>query len=732
VASGGNIYYKFNATDYQGGTNTTTPTSFSTRKDNTQAIITAGAESTVNRTGTAKILLQVRINDTDKNQWLGGDRNCSIFVNSTKYNNATDASGYCNLNFDPDCSANYFSPGIKDWLGGINETDTCYNATNSTKTNVTIWGQLFTTLENPPQGSSFSPGSQINITGNVTSDCYSQEGLITGAASAFELKLNTTTSWESCTPVSEFSAGYYNCTWNSTGKPGGYYDVRFNSSKESAYYKNTSSTYLSRFYLQALVSMEISDELSKGIFFTNDEGSDTNRQLNVKITEWNNATWNYHGWWNLSWNKRKRILINNSANSNELSDYQVFVNITYDSDMQSNFSDLRFTWYNYSSKEEEKINYWIENYSTSSYAEVWVKVPKIRASNYESIWVYYGNTTPVTSESNGTNTLFIYEDYQSSPTGTLAGNASYDSANKWVQLTHNTTGLLGYLYYTNVPTNPTGFYTKFYFWTGGGSGADAVWLGAYDSSYSGTREDVVNGGYHFTYDEYQDRICFTKSTSDNGAGIACGSETTIDNSEWHLAEIYFWYNGSQANTKIYYDGTLKVDSYDSNIQSNVIDGVGQITWGGRTGGATNYHRIGNGLLYVAKYISPEPTYSIAEEESKPLEKLETKFWVKNTGTNPEDFCLKADDHLTCSAGVCTGVNISIDNSAWNNSTFNNATYPTYDTSKRLSLSYQKVAISIAPNDYIYLRFWLFVPIGKPSGIYNTTYSVKAVEAGGTC
>jgi hypothetical protein len=209
--------------------------------------------------------------------------------------------------------------------------------------------------------------------------------------------------------------------------------------------------------------------------------------------------------------------------------------------------------------------------------------------------------------------MFIYEDYLSSPTGSLAGSATYDATNKWVQLTPNSGGLLGYLYYTKVPTNPTGFYAKFYLWAGGGNGADAIWLGAYDTDYTNTREDVVNGGYHFTYDEYQDRICFTKSTVDNGGGIACASATNIDNSTWHLAEVYFWYDGSAARTKIYYDGGLMVNSSDSAVQSNVINGTGQIIWGGRTGGAYNYHRIGNGILYMTKYISPEPTISVGQE-----------------------------------------------------------------------------------------------------------------------
>jgi hypothetical protein len=111
----------------------------------------------------------------------------------------------------------------------------------------------------------------------------------------------------------------------------------------------------------------------------------------------------------------------------------------------------------------------------------------------------------------------------------------------------------------------------------------------------------------------------------------------------------------------------------------------------------------------------------------------TEFWINNTGTVPEDFCLKGLNDLTCVGGLCgSGTTISIDNVGWNNDTINNITYPSYDTNKRMSLSYQKVAYSIAPNNNIYLRFWLFVPIGKSSGKYNTTYRVEAVSAGGSC
>jgi hypothetical protein len=110
----------------------------------------------------------------------------------------------------------------------------------------------------------------------------------------------------------------------------------------------------------------------------------------------------------------------------------------------------------------------------------------------------------------------------------------------------------------------------------------------------------------------------------------------------------------------------------------------------------------------------------------------TEYWINNTGTVPLDICFKANSDLTCSQGTCLGYTISADNIAWNNSTLNDQSNPSYDTSKRLSTSYQKIAYNVQPGTTIYLRFWLYVPAGKPSGIYNTTYTARAVDPGASC
>lgn len=87
----------------------------------------------------------------------------------------------------------------------------------------------------------------------------------------------------------------------------------------------------------------------------------------------------------------RRIEVDNSGNAETLTDYQLFLNISYDSDMQSDFDDLRFTWYDESSGQEVNIDYWLDKYVDSEYALVWIEIPSIRALGQEVIYMYYGD-----------------------------------------------------------------------------------------------------------------------------------------------------------------------------------------------------------------------------------------------------------------------------------------------------------------------------------------------------
>lgn len=78
---------------------------------------------------------------------------------------------------------------------------------------------------------------------------------------------------------------------------------------------------------------------------------------------------------------------------------------------QPNFGDVRFTWYNSTSKREQTIPYWRENVNNGENATFWVKIPIIPANpNPATIYIYYGKSDAET-ESNGDATFIYFDDF---------------------------------------------------------------------------------------------------------------------------------------------------------------------------------------------------------------------------------------------------------------------------------------------------------------------------------
>jgi len=102
--------------------------------------------------------------------------------------------------------------------------------------------------------------------------------------------------------------------------------------------------------------------------------------------------------------KRRAITINNLGPA--LTDYQILLKVNYDSDMQADFDDLRFT----DSDGITVLSYWIMEKTDSAVAYVWVKVPSIPGSGSKTIYMYYGNPS-VSSTSDGEETFDFFDDF---------------------------------------------------------------------------------------------------------------------------------------------------------------------------------------------------------------------------------------------------------------------------------------------------------------------------------
>lgn len=95
-------------------------------------------------------------------------------------------------------------------------------------------------------------------------------------------------------------------------------------------------------------------------------------------------------WYDSNWTKRKKITLTGGS-SGAQTDYQVKLAVTYDSDMQSDFDDLRFT----KADGETLLDSWLESKTDSVSAVVWVETNTPVDTVEADIYMYYGNSGAV-------------------------------------------------------------------------------------------------------------------------------------------------------------------------------------------------------------------------------------------------------------------------------------------------------------------------------------------------
>ncbi|HJX06008.1 MAG TPA: LamG domain-containing protein [Candidatus Nanoarchaeia archaeon] len=125
-----------------------------------------------------------------------------------------------------------------------------------------------------------------------------------------------------------------------------------------------------------------------------DFAPDYNSFLEYTVTEGGEAG---GGWANSSFDRCKNITITNPTAEN-LTNFPVYINLTYDSDMLADFKDIRF--YSTScSNGGSALDYEIENYTTSTRAHIWTRIPSLLTTG-TTISIYYKNNTAVSSGEN--------------------------------------------------------------------------------------------------------------------------------------------------------------------------------------------------------------------------------------------------------------------------------------------------------------------------------------------
>lgn len=102
--------------------------------------------------------------------------------------------------------------------------------------------------------------------------------------------------------------------------------------------------------------------------------------------------------------------------------------------------------------------------------------------------------------------------------------------------------------------------------------------------------------------------------------------------------------------------------------------------------------------------------------------------VANDSNSGIDLCIRADSDLTNSDLDVIGIG----NESYAHSIASNATFPSVFNETALTLVYAVAGENIPIGGQNNLRFWLDVPTGQASGVYNNSIFFKGISSGGGC
>lgn len=297
-------------------------------------------------------------------------------------------------------------------------------------------------------------------------------------------------------------------------------------------------------------------------------------------------------WWSNDWKKKLQINITEHTGGT-LTDYHLMFNITYDIDMNPDYSDFRFL----NLAEDTELNYYILPTKTvnESSAIVWVEIPELLASVNTTIYLYYNNSDATTT-SNGNNTFLYFSDFENLDNWeTIAGTPTITSTqsrsgNTSVALGDNTDRIA-----TPNSTNfelikGRGFYS-IYIRDTTARVARADWLNSEHSSYGSAPQKGTNN-------KFENGDIYT---------MPIWTDLGIDynKASWNDIEIRW-----NADTDKFYMLSNDVSSAETDFGAVTTD-IDEFSIIGEEAGADIYLD----LFYVAKYTyTNEPTYSIGQEQ----------------------------------------------------------------------------------------------------------------------
>jgi len=379
-------------------------------------------------------------------------------------------------------------------------------------------------------------------------------------------------------------------------------------------------------------------------------------------------------WWNSSFPYKRNVTINNTQNSNALINYQVPINVTNNTNFQSDWDDLRFI----DDDDSTELDYWIESKSNGDWAYAWVEIPSIPASDTKDIIMYYGNPEVFTT-SNADATFDVYSNF------TCVSDPCMDA------------DLYNY-------TNKVAYQSGGKAWTNTTTGNDYSVIGitnalpenhslitTWNAPVIQTTIDFVIANEAYASEGWSAGTLWEKRScwfwqDGTSIGFVCFNPTgsafnwNFTSHAWQVAgasypatvgtTYYFEFRANQTHIFLrLYNSTKGLIEEATRLRSDTRFASNNLYW--FYGDVWNNAHYGNSSiddLIVRKYQTPEPTYSIKEEEEADL--VAPTYSLNSTNSTLAgtliEHRLKWEDNIELSGYIfsfdnCTG---SLANDTW--------------------------------------------------------------------
>jgi hypothetical protein len=313
-------------------------------------------------------------------------------------------------------------------------------------------------------------------------------------------------------------------------------------------------------------------------------------------------------WFDASWSKRQKVTITDRATTTS-SDLSVKITVPYDSDMQADFDDVRFT----DSSGTTTIDFWRESYLPSDTADFWVEVSNLPSLGSTDVYIYYGNAI-AGDNSSGTSTFVAFDDFEDNDLKEYDGDLSapdyFDTlasmnyegsyglgAESGQEGQQTTDGIYG----TTTPLLVSNGETiRFFQYVVSTSDDEPCFLfGVQDPGSN-------NENYAVCLDPFDDELVLTADVSsddESGTTTPLATEAVTYTTGWYEVEIDW-----------HIDGTIDVNVYDDGAFFASTTGSDTTYTSGAIGFSFWAQNGGWDLVSSRNYVEVEPSYAFGLEQ----------------------------------------------------------------------------------------------------------------------